>query len=209
MKFEKLDITRHDLDKVSELIYETELAVFRSLLGKDKNNALENIKKLVKFGNNSLGQEHIHVVSDGAREVRGILVSFCGKETNLRGDFKAYFKILNFYGFLKYVVKGTVINELLTANIGRNDYYLSNIAVSPEFRGQGIGSCILENVFKLAEGAGCRRVILDVTLKNDRARRLYEKFEFRVYGKKEGGWFLKGEGTYNMERIEENYSMEF
>jgi hypothetical protein len=29
MKFEKLDLKRHDLNKVSKLIYETELVVFR------------------------------------------------------------------------------------------------------------------------------------------------------------------------------------
>lgn len=201
MKFVKLDISKHDLNKVSELIYETELSIFRPLLGKDKNEALENIKKLIKEANNTFSHEHIHVVSDEDENLLGILVSFCGRETSMWNDFKAYFRILDFYNFLKYMVKGTLINELLTASVGKNDYYLSNVAVNPQFRGQGIGTYVLENAFKLAEKKRCRRVILDVTLYNVGASRLYERLGFKVYGKKSPKLIFKGEGTYNMERF--------
>jgi len=198
MKFIKLNIHKHNLNKVSELIYETELSIFRPLIGKNKDIAIKNIKKLIMAGNNTFSHEHIHVVSDDETIV-GILVSFCGREKTMWNDFKAYFKIFDFYDFLKYVIKGTMINELLTSNIGKNDYYLSNIAVDPQFRGQGIGTYILENAFKLAEKKGCRRVILDVTLNNVGASRLYERFGFKVYGKKDPKRIFKGEGTYNME----------
>lgn len=201
MKFVKLDTNKHNLNKVAELIYETELSIFKPLLGKDKNEAVENIKKLIKEVNNTFSREHIHVVSDGDEDVLGILVSFCGKETSMWNDFRAYFRILDFFSFLKYVVKGTLINELLTASVGKSDYYLSNIAVDPQFRGQGIGTYILENAFKLAEKKGCRRVILDVTLYNVGASRLYERFGFRVYGKKTPKIIFNGEGTYNMEHF--------
>ncbi len=200
MKFVKLDISRHDLNKVSELIYETELSIFRPLLGKDKNEAIENIKKLIKEKDNTFSHEHIHVVCDD-ETLLGILVSFCGRERTMWDDFRAYSKILDFYSFLKYVVKGTLINELLTASVGKNDYYLSNIAVDPQFRGQGIGTYILENAFKVAEKKECRRVILDVTLNNVGASRLYERFGFKVYGKKDPKLIFKGKGTYNMEHF--------
>jgi ribosomal protein S18 acetylase RimI-like enzyme len=198
MKFVKLDIDKHDLNRVSELIYETELTIFKQLLGKNESEAVQNIKKLVKLGNNSFGHEHIHVVSDEEENILGILVSFCGRETSLWSDFREYFKVLNFYNFLKYAVKGTLINELLTASVGKNDYYLSNIAVDPQFRDQGIGTYILENAFKTAEKKGCKRVLLDVTLNNEGARRLYERFGFKVYGKKDPKLIFKGKGTLNM-----------
>jgi ribosomal protein S18 acetylase RimI-like enzyme len=201
MKFVKLDIDKHDLNRVSELIYETELTIFKQLLGKNESEAVQNIKKLVKLGNNSFGHEHIHVVSDRDGNILGILVSFCGRETSLWSDFKEYFKVLNFYNFLKYAVKGTLINELLTASVGKNDYYLSNVAVDPQFRGQGIGTYILENAFKDAEKRGCKRVLLDVTLNNEGARRLYERFGFKVYGKKDPKLIFKGKGTLNMEHF--------
>ncbi len=198
MKFEKLDLTRHDIDKVSELIYETELELFRSLLGKDEFEATQNIKELVKAGGNSLGHENIHVINHQG-DVLGILVSFIGRETSFWSDFKAYYKILNSYDFLKYIIKGTLINKLLTADLGENEYYLSNIAIDANFRGQGIGSYILENAVKLAENIGCRRVILDVTMDNEGALRLYERFGFKIYGKSVSKWIFKDEGTFNME----------
>ena len=201
MRFSKLNIAKNDLNEVSRLIYETELKIFRSLLGKDENEATENIKKLIIAGNNTFGHEHIYVVSDENDEMLGILVSFCGRETSFWNDFKAYFKVLDFYSFLKYVVKGTLINELLTASVGKNDYYLSNIAVDPNHRGQGIGTFILENAFKVAKKKGCRRVILDVTFGNLGASRLYERFGFKVYGKKDPKLIFKGKGTYNMEHF--------
>lgn len=199
MKFEKLDLKRHDLNKVSKLIYETELGVFQSLLGNDEDESTQNIKRLVIAGNNSLGYENIHVVING--DVIGILVSFGGKEMSLLNDFKAYYKILNFNKFLKYLFKGTVVNELLTTSVGRNDYYLSNIAADPDFRGQGIGSYILKNAIKLAEDAKCRRLILDVTMDNEGALRLYQRFGFNVYGKNSAEWIFKGQGTFSMELI--------
>jgi len=88
MKFVKLDTNKHDLNKVSELIYETELTIFKHLLGKDEKNATENIKNLVELGNNYFGHENIHVVIDGNEDMMGILVSFSGKETSLWNDLK-------------------------------------------------------------------------------------------------------------------------
>lgn len=201
MKFVKLDTNKHDLNKVSELIYETELTIFKQLLGKNESEAVQNIKKLVESGSNTFGHEHIHVVSDENEDILGILVSFCGRETSLWNDFKAYFKVLSFYNFLKYAVKGTLINESLTASVGKNDYYLSNVAVDPKFRGQGIGTYILENAFEAAKSKGCKRVLLDVTGNNEGAQRLYERFGFKFYGKKDPKLIFRGKGTLNMEHF--------
>lgn len=198
MKFEPLNLKQHDLDKVSELIYETELKIFRSLLGKDETEAINNIKSLINAGNNSFGSEHIHVASDDGK-VLGILVSFRGKDVGFHKDLKAYGRVLDFNDLLRYIVKGTLINELLTARVGREEYYLSNVAVTPEFRGQGVGSFIVENALKLAENAGCKKVILNVTLTNEGALKFYKRFGFKVTGKSTADWIFKDQGTFDME----------
>ncbi len=200
MKFLKLNTNKNDLNKVSKLIYETELTIFKQLLGKDEKDAIKNIKSLVELGSNYFGHENIHVVVDENENILGILVSFSGKETSLWNDLKVYFKVLNFYDFLKCVVKGTLINKSLTASLGKDDYYLSNIAVDPQYRGQGIGTYILENAVKIAGEKGCRRVVLDVTFDNKGAKRLYERFGFKVYSKKTP-WLFRGQGTFNMEYL--------
>lgn len=199
MKFEPLNTEQHDLGKVSELIYETELEIFRSILGKNETEAVKNIESLIRVGDNLFGSENIHMVSDGDHEVLGILVSFRGDEISFWKDLKAYAKILDFSGLLGYLFKGTLINELLTARVGGEDYYISNIAVDPEFRGQGIGTCIVENALKLAKNSGCRKVILNVTLNNEKALKLYERFGFKVNGINTADWIFKGQGTFDME----------
>lgn len=199
MKFEPLNIEQHDLEKVSELIYETELEIFRSLIGKNETEAISNIESLIKSGDNIFGSENIHVVSDGDHEVLGILVSFRGNEVTFWKDLKAYAGILDFPDLLRYLFKGTLIDELLTAKVGQEDYYLSNIGVVHELRGQGIGTYILKNSLKLAEEAGSPRVILNVTLKNEKALKFYERFGFKVTGKSTAEWIFKDQGTFDME----------
>ncbi len=198
MKFEPLNTEQHDLGKVSKLIYETELEIFRSIIGKDETEAINNLESLIKAGDNLFGSENIHVVSDGDHGVLGILVSFRGKDVGFWKDLKAYSRILDFPDLLRYIFKGTLIDGLLTARVGQEDYYLSNVAVDPDFRGQGIGTCIMENALKLAENKGCPRVVLNVTLKNKKALKFYKRFGFKVTGKNTAEWIFKDEGTFDM-----------
>lgn len=201
MKFEQLNIEQHDLGKVSKLIYETELAIFRSIIGKDEVDATKNIESLIQMGNNIFGSENIHVVSDNDHRVLGILVSFPGDKITFWKELKAYSKILGFYDLLKYLFKGTLVNELLTASIGPGDYYLSNVAVDPEFRGQGIGTFIMESALKLAKDSRCQKIVLNVTLKNNRALEFYKRFGFKGTGKNTAEWIFKDEGTFDMELL--------
>ena len=54
-------------------------------------------------------------------------------------------------------------------------YYLSILAVAPEYRGQGIGSRLLEEVRRRAETAGCACIALHTEISNDAAQRLYAR----------------------------------
>lgn len=201
MKFEPLNIEKHDLRKVSELIYETELRTFRSLIGKDESEAIKNIESLICMGNNSFGNENIHVVSDNDNEILGILVSFSMDDITLWEELKVYSKILNFFDLLKYLFKETLVDGMLTDSFATGDYYLCNVAVDHSYRGQGIGKYIMENALELADGTSCERVVLKVTLKNEKALKLYKRFGFKVTSKNIADGFLKDENTYDMELL--------
>jgi ribosomal protein S18 acetylase RimI-like enzyme len=73
------------------------------------------------------------------------------------------------------------------------------VAVDEEFRGEGIGSLILNDAIRKADREGCQRVVLDVALDNVRAKQLYEKIGFQVYNKKSFPWWGKRIGMFNME----------
>lgn len=199
MNFKKLDINTHDLSKVSKWIYETELEIFLPLIGKKELEAIENIKKLIKSKNNVFSHENIHVATDEDENVLGILVAFTGTDVSYGGELRAYYNILDTISFINFLIKGTLIDKWLTSSAGKEDYYLSNIAVDSNYRGQGIGSFIIENAFEIAKKRGCKRIILDVTFKNGDAKRLYECIGFKISVKNANRFIWADKGTYGME----------
>ncbi|MDM8529249.1 GNAT family N-acetyltransferase [Anaerolineales bacterium HSG24] len=58
--------------------------------------------------------------------------------------------------------------------IGEDDFYLLSIAVDKELRGEGVGSMLMDAVEDRARASGATRLSLDVSAKNEGARRLYE-----------------------------------
>jgi [ribosomal protein S18]-alanine N-acetyltransferase len=63
-----------------------------------------------------------------------------------------------------------------------DEIHVNNIAVRPELRGRGFGSALLAHVLEEGRRAGAHRATLEVRRSNDEARRLYERFGFRVAG---------------------------
>ncbi len=57
--------------------------------------------------------------------------------------------------------------------IPEGDFYLQGIAIEPELRGTGIGSILMKDIENRAKASGSNRLSLDVSAKNDGARRLY------------------------------------
>ncbi|MEW8207076.1 MAG: GNAT family N-acetyltransferase, partial [Candidatus Thiodiazotropha taylori] len=59
--------------------------------------------------------------------------------------------------------------------IPEGDYYIQGIAIDPEFRGRGIGSLLMDDIESRAKADGFSRLSLDVSAKNEGARRLYKR----------------------------------
>lgn len=58
---------------------------------------------------------------------------------------------------------------------------IHDIAVIPEYRGQGVARKLLEEVKTLAEFRGCVKLTLEVLENNDRAKQAYKNFGFEPY----------------------------
>ena len=65
-----------------------------------------------------------------------------------------------------------------------NEWYLDSISVSEDFRGQGIGSRLLEALPKLAKKANRSVIGLSGDEKNPKAKKLYERHDFKVVGQR-------------------------
>ena len=138
MKFTELDINSHDINKVAELIFDTEPIVFSLLFGKNKDKALHRIKNIVKIGNNSFGHEHIYIAIEGDR-ILGLTVIYRGDEIDLKIESDKFSAALDFFGRLRLAFyEKILLNRLLITKLEENDLYISNVCVDKENRGSGV-----------------------------------------------------------------------
>ncbi len=63
-----------------------------------------------------------------------------------------------------------------------DEAHVTTLAVHPLFRRNGTGSALLASLIKQAYGRGARQIFLEVRDSNEAARRLYEKFGFKIKG---------------------------
>jgi ribosomal-protein-alanine N-acetyltransferase len=61
-----------------------------------------------------------------------------------------------------------------------DEIHINNVAIRPQFRGQGIGTALLRHVLADARRFGARRATLEVRASNEAARRLYQRLGFYV-----------------------------
>ncbi len=59
--------------------------------------------------------------------------------------------------------------------IPKGDFYVQGIAIEPELRGAGIGSLLMTDIENRARASGSDRLSLDVSAKNEGAKRLYKR----------------------------------
>lgn len=67
-----------------------------------------------------------------------------------------------------------------------DEIHINNIALRPAFRGQGMGTALLERVLAEGRARHARRATLEVRASNEAARRLYERMGFYVAGVRRG-----------------------
>jgi ribosomal protein S18 acetylase RimI-like enzyme len=71
---------------------------------------------------------------------------------------------------------------------------IHDLAVLPEYRGQGVGRLLLERVEAKGQALGCCKLTLEVRHDNHRAQRLYQKAGFGAMSPEHGAvrnWFLQ------------------
>lgn len=93
---------------------------------------------------------------------------------------------------------GRIVGYLCLWEIG-HEIHITNLAVHPELRRQGIGRRLL--ALAMAEGAarGVTLAFLEVRPTNAQALKLYESLGFQVIGRRTGYYFDTGEDALVME----------
>lgn len=71
----------------------------------------------------------------------------------------------------------------VSGRVGIGDYYISNIAVYPEYREMGLGEALMSQVEKQARAMSLRKIVLDVEADNQKAVGFYSKCGYVRVGK--------------------------
>lgn len=67
-----------------------------------------------------------------------------------------------------------------------DEAHITNIAVSPAFRGQGLGKLLMEGMIAEAKARGMKRMTLEVRVSNHTAQKLYRNLNFVSAGIRPG-----------------------
>jgi ribosomal protein S18 acetylase RimI-like enzyme len=78
--------------------------------------------------------------------------------------------------------------ELAGIGLVRTRAYMHAFRVRPQYRAKGIGSLLLLNAEADLEKRGYRFICLNVGRENQGARRLYERYGYRVVAAEPGDW---------------------
>jgi len=104
-------------------------------------------------------------------------------------------------GFRVAEMEGEVIGYVVVRreSVRRARAELPTFAVRDDMRGRGIGSTLLGHALEYLEQSGVRRVVLQVSVENHAAQRLYERFGFKIE-RTLPGYYGRGEDAYLMSR---------
>ena len=80
-----------------------------------------------------------------------------------------------------------------------DEVHITNVAVRPNARRQGIARSLLGSVLDNARARAFKVVVLEVRPSNHNALTLYESFGFRVVGRRHGYYYDTGEDALVME----------
>jgi ribosomal protein S18 acetylase RimI-like enzyme len=121
--------------------------------------------------------EHAWIVASEGRAA-GMLLGYSGVE-------KAAEDLATGWGLLRALGPGLLLRlrrllrlQRMIGSLGPSEYYVSNIAVFPEFRGRGMGTMLMEVAEREARAAGLAAIVLDVETDNGQAIRLYQRLGF-------------------------------
>ncbi len=167
-----------DADLASQLIHLSMHKLAEYLFGDARKPVNEILRGLYVSRYNRFSWTTAVVAEDEGKPV-GMLFSFPGNEI-IRRELIIGAILLKLCGLdmLKIALRALSIADGVEAYQG--EYHLANLAVLPEFQGIGTGSSLLENAESKARQAGQGKCSLIVNTENTMAKRLYERFGYRV-----------------------------
>ncbi|KZX12109.1 GNAT family N-acetyltransferase [Methanobrevibacter curvatus] len=200
-------ISEEDSTKeIAKLIYTVDEETFINIF-KTENKAISAIEKRFIVSNtiinlNKSMNEEYFVLKNIEGKIIGLILIVNGKKESILSEFIFYIKHLSIVEALKFI-HISLMDKLVLSDFGLGDLYLAELAVDKKEQNKGYGKFLLSKTKEIAKNDGFSKVILDVDVRKEKAKKIYEKSGFKVFNKKMDKIFNKKRGMYNMEYIVE------
>jgi ribosomal protein S18 acetylase RimI-like enzyme len=190
-----------DSGLVARLIYLTMGIEADWLFGQEKGHStLQVIADLYKQKKNRLSHTLTHLAERNG-QLAGLLLSYPGAILS-RLDWLTGWCLIKILG-----MRATARLARIQSNYGDlkeaepDEYYVSNLAVFPEFQGHGIGTLLMAHAEEMAREAGLHKCSLVVTFGHESARLLYEHLGYKVVRSIPSGHPKVAEGSGGYHRM--------
>ncbi len=201
MIFEIFNPEIHDYHKLASLTYDVDFRTYEMVF-KDKESALFVIEEqlLAEFNLGESDDYYFMVILDDYRKILGMVKISIGKTHEFCKETIFLFKYLRIRDASK-LFRVLFLDNLVLANVNKDDLYIGEIAIDSSNRGQGIGKQVINRIIHHAKIKGFKRVVLDADFRNSGALRLYESLGFRIFDKKSSKLLHPERGMYNLEYV--------
>jgi len=165
---------QNDVTHFSILMKLSAPSLFLMLFG---NEFEATLKKLFIEPQNLFSFQHVYFTEIDGNKV-GMLLGY-DWQTKKRAVFRTGWLIMKYLGanFIKKMPYFLKFKNII-GQIYEDEYYISNVAVYPEYRGKNIGTFLINRVEVEAKEKDIKRIGLDVESANIRAISLYKRLGF-------------------------------
>ena len=149
-------------------------AIFGSSVGSVLQNLFRQRKNLFSF-------EHSYFIEVGGKKA-GVIIGY-GWKTEREEEWRTGLLLIKHMrlGFLTKIL--SLLRALSIGGRTKGDeYYISNVAVYPEFRGNHLGTNLLLKMEEEAKRHGVEKIALDVKADNQGAIKLYNRLNYSIGG---------------------------
>jgi ribosomal protein S18 acetylase RimI-like enzyme len=183
--------TPADAEQAGYLLYLSGPAPSEAIWGGPANNAIRVWRELFPIPHHIYSYSHAFVAqredqgaAGSSPEIAGLLLGIdsrswitaqraMGREIRFK-----WFTILRPWQFPRLI--GAILHMAGTFDpLAEGDYSIQALAVLPKSRRQGVATRLLESAASFAREKGMQRIVLDVLIDNEGARRFYEQAGFR------------------------------
>jgi ribosomal protein S18 acetylase RimI-like enzyme len=170
-----------DVDAAVPLIYGSGPHEYDFAFASRRHRATDWIGTAFLAGSTTEGYRAFQVALVDGRVV-GVGSFVDGAAFNLGNSLRLIWLAMSFYGLLECwgAMRRTIQLTRQMPPPANDALFIQKLAVSPEMRGQGVGTALINEEIRLARDRGIRRCVLDVAVTNPKAQELYERLGFRV-----------------------------